>query len=1200
MKKRWLVISGALVLVLGVLWWMASGDGSASSSRGSDDSTIVAQAPALAASPTPTPAPVEATPAPAPAPVEIEPVRFTARVLSAADDSPIPSAQIRFHREQEDRFTSPTLVLQADATGAMVLDLTGLVPTHHDLVIAAEGFETVLDRVAPTRKGWESTDRVYRLARGEFLNGRVVDEDGNPVSSARVGVLRATGMPEVVLSDPYRCFPEVETTAAGAFELMGLSATEPVRLVVRKRGFLPHFSDLLPPGTRNHEVVLSEGEAAIEGLVLSAEGTPVKGATVRTFPRPFRPGFVSMEARFPDESLQFTRTDERGFYEFSAIKAGWVVVVADVHLPVRQSAGQSTFVTVGEKRTLNIKFRPPLVINGIVVREGASAEPVAGVRVVPPGVMPDPMTPVTGEVTSGSDGRFTVKAHPIEEFGAWTIAPLQYRLPQEFGADAEEWRAQNLRLSDIEAGNEVRIVVRPSVVVTGVVMDLDAATPAAGVGVDFYAFGEDDFRRRPLPSADPTRSEAVTDAKGRFTLRAPRDSNGVVYARRAKANAWMFYRPTEGDKNPITLTLRSAVSISGTVTDPAGLPMEGVELSFQPMGSEFGGTEARRARMMVAARETLFGAQRTVTDAQGRYTREGVSPDPVLVRPMLPEGSTWIRPDGRTLTALEDTDGIDFQFKAGSVVTGIVVDSSAEPVAGATVTVSPGPSGERRRGLGVAAVETDEKGNFSIAVPEEVLSFNLTASHPNHENAELVDIDPVDQPFTLVLQDRRLIGLTAWRGSSQITDFEYEIARKNAPPPSGRASRARNVITGKAFAQTEPVREAVAAGDHLVQVYPLNADQKRSGEYGFLDVTIPDGTTAVPVEVRVDVGESLTVTGVVVEATEEGERPLPGVTVRLNQVSDPAERNRNAPSSVTDAAGAFSIPFVRPGNVRLSATLAGYSHSEPHEMTVVAGSTPEPVKLVMSATGTVLVKVTGADSDLLKDLTTYLHPNPRSNRDFDSNGVAAFENARAGDRRVWLQMRGGSTIDRQDVKLPVGGTVEAVFNLEGRVMLEGEIYKNGRRLTDRRLELRLLPGPGNSAPEQGLLARDGEFRHLTYPGAWEVSVLDVRTGFTFVVDPTPSQQRQRIDLKLVNLGIVILVPPGERVRGTMRLEYAATPGAATTRRNIPVQSARFFVENVPPGIYTATYTALDGTVYTAPPTDTGEDEESILTLLPPE
>jgi hypothetical protein len=1166
-------------------------------------------------------------------------------VREAGGAAAIAGAEIAFHINQPDRKTTAAARTIANEQGQFEFDLEQLPAGRIDVVITAAGYATTVEPIAEARSPRRGGERIFELGKAELLNGRVVDRAGNPVPGVRIGRLFRTEMPSPLGGDPYATFPEVETSETGTFELVGIPASDFTILGGFKRGFKPLFSPAYAPGTRNVELVIDAGEAAVSGSVLSAEGEPLAGVAVRAMARSGGPGFRMPGAEFPDPTLQYTVSNEEGFYEFAGLSAGWITLIADQANPDRESAGMSSLFVVGDEKTINLRFRPPFEVTGKVV-DRETNRPIAGVAVVKPGTrMPAPQDPVGGfdVVVTNSEGVFQVSTKAVEDNGIWTVAPLMYRLPADFGHDSEVWRDSPLNYAAVEAGREVVIEVARTVIIEGIVTAGEDGRPAAGVGVDFYRLRGPREGIGGLPSRDPSAAESITGLDGRFRVKAARGATGVVFARNLEANAWApvsVPEQPESDTMSVSLVLRPVVSISGRVTGPDGSGLANVEIEFLPQfgggggggwqggggggdaaaNNPFGGGFGRgggggdfNMNTLLAIRQTLYGEGRTFTDADGYYKREGLSPDPVRVQPRRLADSSLIAPQGMNVMPVANTEEINFQFTAGDVLEGLVVDLESQPISGAQVTANRGgqwggggPGGWLTR----PETQTDAAGRFSIVIPSEWEGFRLAVSHPNFETRDLNDLYADDGPLTIVLDNRPGVLLTAFSGQRQVTLYEYEFVLQAGEAGWNR----RNRVTGRALDLTEPVREALSPGAYQVHVYELGADQRRSGGYGYAEFSLAEfepGQKAA--EVRVEVGTAITLRGTVVQRTGSGEEavdtPMVDARVTLRQQSEPGAGwggrggggGQNATQTVQSGSnGEFEFRFVRPGTVRLEAAQRNFSQLEDVEVRVEAGTELEPVTIVLVNSGRVVARVSGVDDSVLGEMRVHLNRIQGNGARLNNEGVAEFNNISPGEQTVILSSRGG-VVDRKSVTVPPGEAAEAEFNLAGRVMLTGRFIRNGAQSNEPRLEFRLNPTAGTETPRAELIARGGEFTQLVYPGTYVVAVSTAggwTTTETIVeVKDRPFEQSIDVAVELASIGIVILTPPGDFQPGTMTLIRSNDQGGTSSRR-VRATRARFFLDNELPGVYTAEFRDRDGQLYIAEALAVEPNGENILTLIP--
>jgi hypothetical protein len=219
---------------------------------------------------------------------------------------------------------------------------------------------------------------------------------------------------------------------------------------------------------------------------------------------------------------------------------------------------------------------------------------------------------------------------------------------------------------------------------------------------------------------------------------------------------------------------------------------------------------------------------------------------------------------------------------------------------------------------------------------------------------------------------------------------------------------------------------------------------------------------------------------------------------------------------------------------------------------------------------------------------------------FEDGATRLLPNVRPGDRAVVLHTAAGSIVERRRVEVLPGQQAEVTFDLAGWIRVNGRVTRDGGRIGDDAYVLSLVSvGEGGGWPSQDLVVSRGQYTQLLRPGTWDVHRDGIPTGERLVITDRPFEQQHDIDLLVTSLGVVILAPTGERLGGNMTLTWRERLGREGANFSRGVTSPRFFLDDIVPGWISAVYTAPDGTVYTADPTQVMRGEENILTLLPP-
>ncbi len=188
-----------------------------------------------------------------------EGMQLAVTVVEAQTDKPIPNAVVRWTGED-------ALAVATDADGLAVL--RGIMPGEHTIEIEASGFAMKSEsRAIPDSAGLVLKHRVA-LNRGVAVSGTVLDEQGDPISGARVEVTDAHTQDSAS--------HEVSTDTSGTFTIPAL-ASGTYRCVAAHPDHAPTSS---PPivienaSVDDVKIVMASG-GVVAGRVISKSAQPV-------------------------------------------------------------------------------------------------------------------------------------------------------------------------------------------------------------------------------------------------------------------------------------------------------------------------------------------------------------------------------------------------------------------------------------------------------------------------------------------------------------------------------------------------------------------------------------------------------------------------------------------------------------------------------------------------------------------------------------------------------------------------------------------------------------------------------------------------------------------------------------------------------------------------------------------------------------
>jgi protocatechuate 3,4-dioxygenase beta subunit len=576
----------------------------------------------------------------------------------------------------------------------MVLARYGEAPRYAEATTGADGSFVLEGLPEGTFMLWAQSERGAKrhsgvaagtqdvqlvLEAGLTLEGTVRDVEGRPLPDVRL----------TILHEKHTRFFDTKTGAQGRFRV-GPLPRDSYALVAEKEGWLPTFQ---PHGLREllkGEVVLFR-PTPLRGQVLS-DGAPTPGAQVR------------LASRSPSFEARAVETDEEGRFTFEALGPGDYQLTAssqgqyafsEVELGVNPGPPEEVVLNLGDARyiegTVGDSFQRPLEGAEVTVRPedeyGRSWKAVTDARghyqvgPMPPGAYAFDIS-ARGyvdvqnhiQLIDRDTGRvdFTLQSaarvagvlvdeegKPIPDIRLYLMHPTE--LPGEFDMPPDwGWSDQEGRFSmDAPAAGgwvltteDERFLpqaVRVQAPVEGLRVVLSGGATVAGTVTD--ARGTPVERARIIlwyeDKEGPTSSKVhVTDERGRFTLRGIKPGSYRVEATLrgpgADRTAVQALEVRGSETHEVALRFKEGWTLSGTVVDVEGQPLEGVAV-HAVRESKATGLWLRGSR-----RRGVIEPNDTYTDAAGRFTVKHLVGE-------VYEVSAW--KDGFTFNAARSTGG---------------------------------------------------------------------------------------------------------------------------------------------------------------------------------------------------------------------------------------------------------------------------------------------------------------------------------------------------------------------------------------------------------------------------------------------------------------------------------------------------------------------------------------------------------------
>ncbi|RKG77244.1 carboxypeptidase regulatory-like domain-containing protein [Corallococcus exercitus] len=569
-----------------------------------------------------------------------------------------------------------------------------------------------------------SNDVELTLEQGLLFQGRVTATDTTPIPDARV----------TLVSRWHTRFFDATTDAEGHF-VAGPLPQGQYSAFVTADGWSSWFQPQLDSPDALESVVLARSRS-IEGHVLSEQGTPVPGVQ------------VLLEGNTATASLQRTTTDDAGRFRFTA--------PAVAHQLTAESGGAfATLDVTPPLEHVELRLQRGVFLEGTVRDD--TGRPIPNARVETYREDGGPLAAEADTVTDTA-GRYRM--------GPTRPGPHTFRILAPHHLDLEV-TAQKLQ----QGMAPLDFTLRRAKSVEGRVVDTSGA-PLEGIRLELSgSLGACDD----LPSSGSQRS----DATGHFVLDVQRAGTAELLVEEPSFRSLSI--EVRVPSRDVVVVLDRGASVSGTVTDPQGLPLRDatVTLSRETQDAEDAPYEEPR---------------HGTTDEQGRFHLQGIAPGPYLLEATMP-GDVIDASVSQSIAfqAREHLD-VSLRMEAGGERSGIAVDGAGQPLAGVVITAeapdrTESPWRERSTEDGPSGIRTGPDGRFTLR-KLVALQYALWADLPGYsfrpersqggepfEKLGGLWVGSGPEPLRLVLErDGRLRGRVVEPGGKAVTSFQVKGA----------------------------------------------------------------------------------------------------------------------------------------------------------------------------------------------------------------------------------------------------------------------------------------------------------------------------------------------------------------------------------------------------------------------------------------
>ena len=731
----------------------------------------------------------------------------------------------------------------------------------------------------PVEKGATRTLDVL-LTRGATLSGRVVGEDGRPVTDAAIAVLSSSESPvEAMMRSRTGPGSRLRTRADGTFTATRLLPGENQRLTAQH----PEFEkatvggiSLVAGGTRTGVAVTLRRGLVLTGTVRDPEGNPIAGAELSTSrSRVVRSseGNRLTQVRFgTGDEAPPARSGPGGTFEIRGVAPGDVALTAKAPGRATETVDPIRLARDVRPDPVDLVLGPGASISGSILRRtggGATGYLVsANAQGRPAAGLVSPMNP------TGPDGAFE-----LEGLRAGETYDLQLYGGGGFA---------------IGPGPTKKGIVAPA---TGVEWVVEGAGRIEGTAVDGKT-------GRPLGAFEvsyhpdrPGMGEVYRVGRGSgrfmggvgetFPVEAP---DGRFALEDVPAGKWQVVVTAKGYQ---------VGRAAGVVVEEA-TTTEGVEIRVAP-GSLLRGfvKDARTGRGVPDARisvrgetgssASLPGSDTLYTDLDGRFELDSLAPGKVTVSASHSNYTTRTE----STDVPEGGGSVEIALSHGSAIAGVVLSETRQPVPGAGVLLE---GGAARPGSFGGGDETaaDGSGRFRfdrLSAGRYTLRANVPGQSSEPVEAVVVEGEP-SREVTLVLSGGATI-----RGSvSGLPEGLRALVNVNANGP-------RNYwATVKAGADGRFELAGVPVGNITV----------RAAAGDFLSGTMRSASSTVVIEEGQKEAETQIVfegNGALSGRVTRGGRPVADARVVVG-----SQRSGQSGSGRTDDTGAYRIEGIEPGD----------------------------------------------------------------------------------------------------------------------------------------------------------------------------------------------------------------------------------------------------------------------------------------------
>lgn len=519
---------------------------------------------------------------------------------------------------------------------------------------------------------------VFELPKGRRLTGRVLESrHRQPLAGALVWLMEHESLVWTRSDD------------TGGYSLLSPPAA-PYGILAASPGYTPAFAMQgdLPTAAKPGPTLLLDPAASFEGLVVTADGTPIPdidgnlelGASKGTFDFKSILGMRRSGARSDAQGrLSFTGLPvDRGF-TLHLEGAGWAPVdyKVDPLQAFEQRTGGRWQMVPGRRgvgRIVDLEEQP--VVGAEVQLQPATADSFRSFI----------MAEAAPLYTTDGSGAFAIP----------DLAAGRYDLV----ATASGYSRGQVRGLEIPVGEgEIDlgvVIMAPGVDLLGKVVDVDGQPIAEA---EIFAMQSGDRGNPVFTAMAQGKPDTLSDIDGKFVIPdgTAGERRNILVTRQGFVSALAPNIELPQTK-PLEVVLKPSSKIEGRVVDADGAPVEGANVVAWPEG---------RSSMDYGR---SYSEHREPTGVDGRFELSEVAPGPTLIQ-VTKSGFQALTVGGLEVPADRPLQGVELRLVVGAQLSGTLTDAAGEPVGGALVKAM-GPDGQMSEG---GFAQTDGDGRFLIS-----------------------------------------------------------------------------------------------------------------------------------------------------------------------------------------------------------------------------------------------------------------------------------------------------------------------------------------------------------------------------------------------------------------------------------------------------------------------------------------------------